>query len=348
MPRRFATGLVVGKFAPLHRGHEALIRHAQQLCDHVVIISWTNPEYPECGPERRAQWLEELFPDTTRLVLTRQTSGDLPVNTAPDDVHRNLVADECIHRLKRRVDAVFTSERYGPGFAEVLTQRFMSAGMGSTAVTHVSVDPDRIRIPMSGSQLRADPWLHWTFLPPAVARTLVHRIAILGGESTGKSTLAQAMAREFRTEWAQEYGRELWEARQGALTFEDMAAIADEQIRREDRATENARRYLFCDSTPLTTLFYSQHLFGKTAPELGEAACRTYNLTVLCEPDFRFVQDGTRQGPEFTAEQQTWYRMQLIERGIPFLSVRGTLKERIEVVCDHLQQKHGDDRSAGS
>ena len=258
------------------------------------------------------------------------------------------MADVCILTLKRRVDAVFTSERYGPGFAEVLTQRFMLAGMGSAAVTHVPVDPDRIRIPMSGSQLRADPWLHWSFLPPAVAGTLVQRIAILGGESTGKSTLAQAVAREFRTECAQEYGRELWEARQGALTFDDMAAIADEQIRREDRATEKARRYVFCDSTPLTTLFYSEHLFGKSAPQLGEAACRTYNLTVLCEPDFSFVQDGTRRGPEFTAEQQTWYRMQLSQRGIPFLSVRGTLKERIDAVCNHLQPKHGDDRSARS
>lgn len=37
--KRFRCGLVVGKFSPLHRGHELLIRRALAACEHVVVLS---------------------------------------------------------------------------------------------------------------------------------------------------------------------------------------------------------------------------------------------------------------------------------------------------------------------
>ncbi|MDN5517119.1 MAG: adenylyltransferase/cytidyltransferase family protein, partial [Pseudomonas sp.] len=43
MSTRFACGLVVGKFAPLHLGHEWLIRQAQQQCEQLVLLSWARP-----------------------------------------------------------------------------------------------------------------------------------------------------------------------------------------------------------------------------------------------------------------------------------------------------------------
>jgi HTH-type transcriptional repressor of NAD biosynthesis genes len=63
------TGLVVGKFAPLHKGHEALIAFAQAQCDRLVILSYSKPELPGCPPDRRAVWLAALYPDALRLVL---------------------------------------------------------------------------------------------------------------------------------------------------------------------------------------------------------------------------------------------------------------------------------------
>jgi AAA domain-containing protein len=56
-------------------------------------------------------------------------------------------------------------------------------------------------------------WRHWKFLPAPVARTLVQRIALLGGESSGKTALAARLADELDTRWVPEYGRELWEAK---------------------------------------------------------------------------------------------------------------------------------------
>ena len=66
----FATGLVVGKFAPLHCGHEKLINTALAQCEELFIISYSVPEMPDCEPEKRLTWLQVRFPQATILVLT--------------------------------------------------------------------------------------------------------------------------------------------------------------------------------------------------------------------------------------------------------------------------------------
>ncbi|CDL50686.1 Nicotinamide-nucleotide adenylyltransferase, NadR family / Ribosylnicotinamide kinase [Escherichia coli ISC41] len=61
----FATGLVVGKFAPLHCGHEKLINTALAQCEELFIISYSVPEMPDCEPEKRLTWLQVRFPQAT-------------------------------------------------------------------------------------------------------------------------------------------------------------------------------------------------------------------------------------------------------------------------------------------
>jgi NadR type nicotinamide-nucleotide adenylyltransferase len=347
MSKRFRRGLVVGKFAPLHNGHVLVIETAREQCDHVVILSYSNPELAFSGPALRELWLSSLFPDTTRLVVTNDRLRDwfskvtpepeLPANDADAHVHRDFVALLLEQVLDQRVDAVFTSEAYGPGFAEHLTKRFRQRDQAAPAVSHVPVDLARLHVPVSGSALRHDLWERWQYLPAPVARSLVQRVVFVGGESTGKSTLAVAMARELNTISVDEYGRELWTARGGLLRFEDLAAIACEQIRREQMAAASARRWLFCDTSPLTTLFYCLDQFGHAEPDLCEAAERRYDHIVLCSPDFPFVQDGTRQGPAFRDRQHSWYEHELAARGIRYHVAFGSLAQRVEILTAALK-----------
>ncbi|WP_163317363.1 AAA family ATPase, partial [Enterobacter hormaechei] len=81
----------------------------------------------------------------------------------------------------------------------------------------------------------------------------VRRICLLGGESTGKSTLSKALADVLDTAYVTEFGRDYWEEKNGVLTADDLLHIAREQVRREQQAEAN--RYLICDTSPLTTLF---------------------------------------------------------------------------------------------
>ena len=105
--------------------------------------------------------------------------------------------------------------------------------------------------------------------------------------------------------------------------------IAERQVERERLAARSANACLFCDTSPLTTLFYSQELFGRASPRLEALATRRYDITVLCSADFPFVQDGTRRDRAFREQQTRWYQQALTERGVPFVSVGGTIEQRI-------------------
>jgi HTH-type transcriptional repressor of NAD biosynthesis genes len=323
--RRYRTGLVVGKFAPLHLGHEHVIRAADDACDHVVLLSYSRPELPGCDPARRAAWLAIRFPQATRIVLDHAT-GPLPENSDPDETHQAFCAQVLRQRYRRPIDAVFTSESYGAGFAADLAFR------QSAPVDHIAVDFSRGTIPISGTALRADIHGLRRFLSSEVYATFVQRVGILGGESTGKSSLTAGLAAALGTVHVSEYGRELWEARDGRLTFDDMFAIAREQVRREEAVLlqPDVHRFLFCDTTPLTTLFYSLELFQRVAVELEGLANRPYHHLVLCADDFPFIQDGTRRDASFRTKGQAWYRQALRTRS--HVLAKGSLPTRIVTV----------------
>jgi len=329
-------GLVVGKFAPLHLGHELLIRRALSLADEVLIISYARPERPGCGPSRRRRWLRSRFPMAKVLVLDEQVPRKIPgAPRWPNDdedpsLHRRFVGWLCHEVLGRHPDAVFSSEDYGPHLARELERYFRERGVPTGRVAHVAVDPARAGVPTSGSAVRADVHAHRHLLAPEVYASFVWRVAVVGGESSGKSTLCEALAAHFATRFVAEYGRTRWVEQRGRLEYEDLLDIARRQIELERAEATRADRYLFCDTTPLTTRFYSEDLFGRVDPELRQLSTRAYDLWVLCAPDFPFRQDGTRRDAAFRDRQHQFY-LEALEHE-PLLLVRGSVDERVAQV----------------
>ncbi len=282
----FVTGLVVGKFAPLHCGHERLINTALAQCEELFIISYSVPEMPDCEPEKRLTWLQVRFPRAMVLVLTpeliaRYNLPAIPHNDADADIHRHYVATLCLQVLRCRPHAVFTAEDYGDGFAKVLALRF------AQPVEHVRLQRPLGDKSPSGTLIRSDVHRYRYMLAHDVYRSFVRRICLLGGESTGKSTLSKALADVLDTAYVAEFGRDYWEEKNGVLTADDLLHIALEQVRREQQAEAN--RYLICDTSPLTTLFYTLDQYGHAPQELHQLAEREYSLMVLCGAEFPFV-----------------------------------------------------------
>jgi len=171
-------------------------------------------------------------------------------------------------------------------------------------------------------------------------RAAVRRMALLGGESSGKTTLAQALAEHLHTAWVPEYGRQRWEELRVTLNVPELLAVARRQVQWEDAAVAQAgaggRAWVVCDTSPLTTLQYCLHDHGAAPPELHALARRPYDLTVVCVPDFDFVQDGCRRDDGFRAAQHAWTLARLAEQGVPYLAVGGSVVARLQQVLQRL------------
>jgi uncharacterized protein len=168
--------------------------------------------------------------------------------------------------------------------------------------------------------------------------TAVRRVALVGAESVGKSTLAERLARELGTVWVPEYGRQYCET-VNALTLDqaDLEAIAWGQATWEDEAAERASRVLICDTELHTTCTWSDLTIG-TRPAWMTAAARArpYDLFLLLEDDVPWVGDGVRVIPERRAHHTRMLRDELDAAGRRYLVVRGDWETRARLAREAI------------
>ncbi|WUR11582.1 ATP-binding protein [[Empedobacter] haloabium] len=166
----------------------------------------------------------------------------------------------------------------------------------------------------------------------------VTRVAIVGSASSGKTTLAQALAERYGEPWVPEYLREFVETRARVPAEPDQLRIAQTQLAREDLAAARAGRFLFCDTTPLMTLVYSRHYFGRIDAGLAElAASRRYDVTLLCAPDIPWVPEGlVRELEDQSAAVNAILAEELAARAIPHVRIHGPLEQRLRQVEEVL------------
>lgn len=159
-------------------------------------------------------------------------------------------------------------------------------------------------------------------------------IAILGAESTGKSTLAAALAARYGTVWVPEYLREFVDTQQRVPFEEDQFVIARTQREREQVLHAKARRFLFCDTTPLMTALYSMIYWGRVDERLDALSrVNDYAVTLVTAPDTPWMPDGLqRESEEVRANVHRMVLATLDERRIPFVLVSGDLPQRVRQV----------------
>jgi NadR type nicotinamide-nucleotide adenylyltransferase len=162
----------------------------------------------------------------------------------------------------------------------------------------------------------------------------VQRIAILGAESSGKSTLAAALAKRYGTLWVPEYLREFVETNARVPFESDQYRIARTQREREDAAAARASRFLFCDTTPLMTALYSKVYWNRVDVQLAALDRKhDYAFTLVAAPDGPWVPDGLQRESEAVRQRvHAQVIATLEERAIPYLLVEGSLPQRVRQV----------------
>lgn len=186
------------------------------------------------------------------------------------------------------------------------------------------------------------------------AQRLVEKIVFVGAESTGKSTLVAHLARAYDTVYVPEIGRAIWEEKRGQLDARDYIGIAEKHRDAEDEAATRARRFLFVDTSALTTLLlglcFGQVKADAIPPSLLASAddCKErYAHHFVCADDIPYEEDPARENAAWRTRIQALVLADLAARGIAYTIVRGSVEERAEQVKQVLAARPFFDAAPG-
>lgn len=339
---RYKVGMYGGSFDPLHIGHIHDIIRAASMCGELyVMISWC--EGRESTPkELRYRWIRNSvrhLPNVRLLLLEDKAVSKEAYQT---DACWEQGARDIKLAIGKPIDAVFCGSDY------LGTNRFESLYAPESDVVYF----DRAEVPISSTQLRFDVYENWAYIPPACRPHYVRRVLVVGGESTGKSTLVQNLAIAYNTNFVREVGRETCDNAGGEefMTAEDLYETFLRQKTEELRAAKHSNKLLFIDTDALTTKFYSRFLLtdadeirkcGAVADALTDI--HRFDMVLFLEPTVAFVQDGTRNA-EIARDRERYSReikALFQERGIAYHEVGGDYLDRFNTAKALIEAKFG-------
>ena len=171
---------------------------------------------------------------------------------------------------------------------------------------------------------------------------MTRRIAIVGPESTGKSSLSEHLAVHYQTLWVPEYAREYLEKNGLQYTYDDLLTIAKKQLELEDRYAEKVPSgYLFIDTNLYVMKIWCEFVFGKCHQWiLDQIAKRHYDLYLLCNTDLPWEFQEMREYPELETRQKLFhmYKDNLLNQHVPWHIVAGTENSRLHMAVSVIDR----------
>jgi HTH-type transcriptional repressor of NAD biosynthesis genes len=318
------VGLTLGKYSPLHKGHESVFDLALSEVDYLIVVIYNSPETTKIPLQVRADWIRNIYPNIEVIE-----AWDGPTEIGNTDEIKKSHELYLLKILKgREISFFYTAEFYGDHVSKVLNAKWQKI--------------DRDLIDISGTKIRQDPFNNRKYLNPYVYKDFVLNIAFLGAPSTGKTTICENLAKAFDTKWMPEYGREYWEINQISrrLSEDQLLEIATEHLKRENGLINQSNNFLFTDTNAITTYMFSKYYHNSVSNELeslAEKAEKRYDLIFLCNTDFPYDDTWDRSGDV----NRIWFQQQIEAdlkiRRIPYITISGLVESRLKQVSKIIQ-----------
>ncbi len=291
------TGLMIGHFEPLHLGQMRSILAAagQAKSLHIVIIEHPSP-HPDfdISLQDKARWLQMACADLPFIHLHISEEIALPIHdnftdVAIDVATTNTKLSHILNELQLSDDtALFVADNHP------IAQDAIRSQLNIPILT-TPLQPE-----FDSYAIASDPVAHWSAIHPQARGDYTKTIAIVGGESSGKTTLVHKLANYYGASFALEMGRiyvgtDLGGSEIG-LQYSDYGPIALDHAEAIRQAKMNATAPLtIVDTDFVTTQAFCEEYEGRTHPFV--AACIDefrLDYTVMLDNNTPWVDDGMR------------------------------------------------------
>ncbi len=322
---RYNVGMYGGSFNPLHMGHVDCIVQAANMCRELFIVLSIGNKRNEIDGRVRYRWIYQLTKHIGNVkIITLE--DDAKTKEAYTEEYWQSDAEKVKAQVGKHIDVVFCGSDYGEN-------SFWNICYPDSELYRFQ------RNEISSTEIRKNPYAHWDWIPTVVRPYFVKKVLLMGGESTGKSTLTINLANRFNTNFIDEAGRDISE-RSGTdmlMLSADFTEILLQHKLNEIKAMEQSNQILFIDTDALVTQFYMAFLEDPGMEKnkaLSDAidGVNAYDLILFLEPDVAFVQDGDRS--TVIRENRVKYSEQIKDllrsHGKPFVTVSGSYQARYE------------------
>jgi HTH-type transcriptional repressor of NAD biosynthesis genes len=293
-----------------------MINFALTKCDVLtVFVCCSDKEGIPC--EKRQSWILQTFSELTALqVRTFSYKESKLPNTSESSFEISKMWSEIFKQLIPDCDLVITSEEYG---------NYVASFMG---IEHIPFDPDKKLFPVSATVIRNDPFNNWQYLPVTVKPFFAIKVAILGTESTGKTTLTEKLSKHFNCSSVYEAGRDLIPDSK-AFEYDDLYLVASEHAKRIEKATQGNSPLVIIDTDIHITKSYANFIFEKDLEV--DSSITEYNkadLYIYLNNDVEYTQDGTRLSIIDRNKLDISHRETLKRHHIEFVDITGDWEQR--------------------
>lgn len=321
----FECGMYGGTFSPLHLGHVRCIIEAANQCEDLIIVISQGINRKEVDIRVRYRWIYQLTKHigNVRIFIL---SDDAKTKQEYTEDYWLKDAQKVKDFAGKKIEVVFCGSDYN-------VESFWAKCYPEAKTVFIQ------RNGISSTKIRENVMEYWDWIPNIVRPYYTKKVLLIGGESTGKSTLTRNLANYYNTNYLEEVGRDISERSGTDLLMlpEDFTDILLQHKTKEKEAILYSNKVLFEDTDCLITKFYIQFLDGKDKKInelLADAIAETnvYDLVLFLEPDVKFVQDGDRS-PVIASDRKTYSNkiMELyLQKNIEFHIISGDYQERFE------------------